>query len=251
MESGLAFEIKRQTALIESGGKVVQETRGWDEGKQVTFHQRFKEGSADYRYFPEPDLPFLKLSEIPEFSPARLAESLPELPWQRRSRYHEQFKLKADDVEYLLADTKRSAFFDTVLKELGERSELAMLAANYFISDIGGEPGKMTASAFASLMQLFASNKLSSRGAKDVLALLVERGGGPEGIAKEQGLMQVTDTATLMGFVDVVLTREIAVAEEYRAGKTAALQYLVGQAMKESRGAGNPQAFREMLLERL
>jgi len=94
VERAIAFEIKRQIDLLEGGGKVVQETRGWDEAKQVTFHQRFKEGSADYRYFPEPDLPKLSISEIPEFSSESMEKTLPELPWDRRNRYVHTYALK-------------------------------------------------------------------------------------------------------------------------------------------------------------
>src|SRR3989338_1428618 len=126
VERAIAYEIERQSRIIESGGKVEQETRGWDEAKQQTFHQRFKEGSADYRYFPEPDLPSLSLAEIPEFSHTALIESLPELPWVRRARYREQLGLQGDDVEYLLADPKRIMFFEAVVSELDGQSELVV-----------------------------------------------------------------------------------------------------------------------------
>ncbi len=251
VERALAFEIERQSALIDAGERVVQATRGWDETKQQTFHQRFKEGSADYRYFPEPDLPSLRLSDIPEFSYEALHASLPELPWVRRARYHEELGLKKDDVEYVLANPKRAEFFDAIVKEFGGRPEPAVLAANYFISDIGGEPGRATPAAFAALIRMFAEDKLSSRGVKDVLALLVQEGGEPEAIAREKGLVQVTDTSALSTFVDAVLAREEKVVAEYRAGRAVALQYLVGQAMKESRGAGNPKVLQELFIERL
>ncbi|MDO8407907.1 MAG: Asp-tRNA(Asn)/Glu-tRNA(Gln) amidotransferase subunit GatB [bacterium] len=251
VERAIAYEIERQSALIESGGKVEQETRGWDEAKQQTFHQRFKEGSADYRYFPEPDLPSLSLAEIPEFGVEMLRASLPELPWVRRARYREQLGLQGDDIEYLLADPKRTAFFEAVVSELDGQSELAVSAANYLISDLAGEPGKATPVAFATLIRMFASSKLSSRGAKDVLALLSEEGGDPEAIAEMRGLVQVTDASALATVVDTILTREVAAIGQYRAGKTSALEYLVGQAMRESRSAGNPQTFRRLFEAKL
>ncbi|MDD2657766.1 MAG: Asp-tRNA(Asn)/Glu-tRNA(Gln) amidotransferase subunit GatB [Candidatus Pacebacteria bacterium] len=138
VERAIAYEIERQTALIESGGKVVQETRGWDETKQETFHQRFKEGSADYRYFPEPDLPKLFLSEIAEFSPEAIRASLPELPWERRERYAKAYALKDTDAAYLCATTERAAFFDSVTSTFSTDATLVKLAANYIVSDLGG-----------------------------------------------------------------------------------------------------------------
>lgn len=250
VERAIDFEVQRQIALIESGGKVLQETRGWNETKQETFSQRLKEGSADYRYFPEPDLPKLILSEIPEFEHAVLAASLPKLPWVRREEYL-QFGLKAEDAEFITASAERADFFDAVVKELNDEREPSVLAANYFISDLAGEPGKVTPASFAKLMRMFAAQELSSRGTKDTLAVLVSEGGEPEEVAKKHGFMQVSDPAALAASVDAVLLAEEKAVLEYRAGKEAALQYLLGKAMKESRGAGNPNQLRQMLIEKL
>lgn len=250
VERAIAYEIERQTKLIESGGKVVQETRGWNETKQETFHQRFKEGSADYRYFPEPDLPKLYLSEIPEFSPETLRASLPELPRERRARYA-QLGIKAEDIEFIIASGARGIFFDAVVQELGGGRESAVLAANYFISDLAGECGSATPTSFAKLIRMFASKELSSRGAKDVLLIMVKQGGDPEDIAKEHNLIQVHDTGLLGTVVDTVLRKEEKAVEEYKSGKIAALQYLVGKAMKESKDAGNPQELQKLIIEKL
>src|SRR6185369_14501060 len=138
VERAIAHEIERQTNLLKEGGKVLQETRGWDESKQETFHQRFKEGSADYRYFPEPDLPKLYISEIPEFSHEALRASLPELPWERRERYAQMYALKETDAAYLCATIERATFFDTVAATLEGKKELITLAANYVVSDLAG-----------------------------------------------------------------------------------------------------------------
>lgn len=250
VERALAFEIKRQTALIESGGKVVQETRGWNEAKQETFHQRFKEGSADYRYFPEPDLPKLFLSEISEFSPEAIRASLPELPGERQARY-ETLGIKTKDSAFITASVERGIFFDAVVNELGEQREPIMLAANYFISDLAGNPGEITPAGFVKLIRLVASGELSSRGAKDTLLIMVGQGGDPETIAKEQGLIQVHDTETLTAVVNTVINKETKAVLEYKSGKNASLQYLIGKAMKESRGAGNPDTLRKLLVEKL
>ncbi|MFA6519667.1 MAG: Asp-tRNA(Asn)/Glu-tRNA(Gln) amidotransferase subunit GatB [Candidatus Paceibacterota bacterium] len=250
VERAIAYEIERQTALIESGGKVVQETRGWDEGKQETFHQRFKEGSADYRYFPEPDLPKLFLSQIPEFAPETLRASLPELPWDRRERYA-QFGIKAEDIEFIIASGARGIFFDAVIQELGGEHESVALAANYFISDLAGECGSAMPTSFAKLIRMFASKELSSRGAKDVLLIMTKEGGDPEVIAKEHNLMQVHDIEVLAVAIDAVLAHETKAVGEYKNGKQAALQYLVGKAMKESKGAGNPQELQKLIISKL
>jgi len=259
VERAIAFEIERQSALIERGEKVVQETRGWDEGKQITFAQRLKEGSADYRYFPEPDLPSLHISDIPEFSHETLAASLPELPWERRARLVETFGLKDEDVAYLVATPERSAFFDAVAVVLDTDRALVACAVNYIVSDLAGISTKhstdvyasLDASAFAKLIRLASAGTLSSRGAKDTLTLLVRHGGDPETIARERGLMQISDTALLGPVVDAVIEREREAAEQYRVGNQAVLQYLVGKAMAESRGAGNPQALQVLIIERL
>jgi aspartyl-tRNA(Asn)/glutamyl-tRNA(Gln) amidotransferase subunit B len=259
VERAIAFEIERQTALIESGGKVVQETRGWDETKQVTFHQRLKEGSADYRYFPEPDLPKLCLSEMPDFAPEVLRAALPELPWERRARYVETYALKESDVAYLCATPERAAFFDAIAAALAGSIEAITLAANYVVSDLAGIYAKsgtedyaaLDATAFAKLMQLVGSGELSSRGAKETLLLLVEKGGDPEDLAKEHGLIQVHDNDILQTAIANVLSEEEKAVAEYRAGKEATLQYLLGKCMKATRGAGNPALLKEMLIAKL
>ena len=250
VERAITCEVERQSALLKKGERVVQETRGWDEVKQKTFHQRFKEGSADYRYFPEPDLPKLFLSDIREFSRETIRASLPELPWERRERYA-KLGLKSPDIEFIIGTVERSTFFDAVFEEIGNQKELAVLAANYFISDLAGEPGKVTPAAFAKLLHMSASAKLSSRGMKDIFAILVAGGGDPETLARSQGLIQVHTESELEPVVDTVLTTETKAVTEYRAGKRAVLQYLVGKAMKESRGAGNPLELRKLILKKL
>ncbi len=259
VERAIAFEINRQIELIESGGNVVQATRGWDETKQSTFHQRFKEGSADYRYFPEPDLPKLYLSDIPEFAHDALRASLPELPWERRARYAERYALKENDVAYIGATAERAEFFDAVTEALDNSKELVALAANYIVSDLGGIYAKkdsedyasLDPKMFAKLIRLVSAGDVSSRGAKDTLMHLVEKGGDPRVIAQEQGLMQVHDTTVLTEAIRVVLAEENKAVEEYRAGKEAALQYLVGKSMKATRGAGNPTVLKELIVKEL
>ena len=259
VERAVAFEIARQEEVLGSGAAVVQETRGWDEAKQATFSQRLKEGSADYRYFPEPDLPKLFLSEIPEFSYDAIRASLPELPEERRARYEKSYGLKGDDVAFIVASVERSAFFDAVARALNNDAPLVRSAANYLVSDLAGIYAKrgedgyagLSPQSFAKLIRLTAAGDLSSRGAKNTLALLVEKGGDPEALARDAGLVQIHDAAALGKAVDAVLASEPKAVGEYRAGKQAALQYLLGKAMKESRGAGNPELLKKIIAAKL
>ncbi len=263
VERAIAFEIDRQVALIESGGKVAQETRGWDEAKQITFHQRFKEGSADYRYFPEPDLPKLFISEIPEFSPEKLKASLPELPWERRARY-ESLGVRKEYADILVQPENKfiNNLFENIIKNASGDSALISLAANYIVSDIVGlmqdtsveskiSDAEKFYQAFFTLMQMTKEEKVSSRGAKDVLAKMYREGGDPEMIAKEHNLLQMHDTDTLLTAVRGVLKEEIKAVEEYRAGKEAALQYLIGKSMKATKGAGNPAILKDLIIKEL
>ncbi|HET9641758.1 MAG TPA: Asp-tRNA(Asn)/Glu-tRNA(Gln) amidotransferase subunit GatB [Candidatus Paceibacterota bacterium] len=259
VERAIEFEIQRQSELIKKGGAVLQETRGWDEGKQETFHQRFKEGSADYRYFPEPDLPKLYLSEIAEFSRDAVQASLPELPDERRARYEGTFGIKKSDIAYIAASPERASFFDSVARELDNDRALVGLSANYIVSDIAGIFAKRGAENFASLeprsfaklMRLITEGKLSSRGGKDTLAFMVESGGDPEVIATEKALLQVHDTDELRSAVLEVISTEAKAVQEYRSGKEAALQYLLGKSMKATKGAGNPATLKALIIEAL
>ena len=255
VERAIEYEIKRQATLIEEGGKVVQETRGWDESKQETFHQRFKEGSADYRYFPEPDLPKLFISEIPEFSREALRASLPELPSEKRKRLTTEYGLKEEVVELFMQNVELGTFFEKVV--LDRTSDFVKLSANYITSDLLSlmkeKAGEIFSNAdhFIKLIDMVISNKLSSRGAKDTLAIMHKEGGDPETIAKKYGLIQVHDSTALETVVDTVLKREEKAVLEYKSGKQAALQYLIGKAMKESGGAGNPDSLNKLILKKL
>jgi aspartyl-tRNA(Asn)/glutamyl-tRNA(Gln) amidotransferase subunit B len=250
-ERAIAHEVSRQTTALEKGEGVLQETRGWNEARGETFSQRLKEGSADYRYFPEPDLPKLFLSEVRAFNPETLLSELPELPSERRRRYANTFGLKEEDVAFLVATPERTEFFDTLTEELDADKILTVLATNYYVSDLAGIAGKMSASSFAKLIRMLRDNLLSSRGAKDTLAVMQKEGGDPETIAKDKGLIQVHDTGELKKAALRVIEEHKGVADDYRAGKEAALQYLVGQAMKATKGAGNPKILREILVEEL
>lgn len=258
VERAIAFEVERQSKLLDEGGVVLQETRGWDEGGQRTFSQRLKEGSADYRYFPEPDLPKLYRSEIPEFSDEALRASLPELPWERRARYT-SLGLKESDAVFFASSTARNVFLDAVIDELGGDKNLLVSAANYLSSDVAGWYAKsdkeeyegLLPTQLVELVRLVSTGALSSRGAKDVLPFLLSEGGSPEEIAKREGLIQVNDEGALREAVEAVLKEHADVAAEYRAGKESSLQFLVGMSMKAMKGAGNPGVLKALLEEAL
>lgn len=258
VERAIAYEVKRQSEALQKGETLVQETRGWNEAKQETFHQRFKEGSADYRYFPEPDLPKFIRAECEEFSDEVIRASLPELPWERRARYG-ALGLKAEDAAYLASAISHSVFFDAVVAVLGDDAKCVRLAANYIVSDLAGIYAKSDSAAyeqlspesFAVLIRMTDTGEVSSRGAKDILRAMVEKGGTPETIAKEKGLLQSHDPEVLRGTVQEVLGAHADVVADYRAGKEAALQFLLGAAMKASKGVGNPALLRKLIIEEI
>jgi aspartyl-tRNA(Asn)/glutamyl-tRNA(Gln) amidotransferase subunit B len=253
VERAIAFEVKRQIALIESGGKVVQETRGWDESKQETFHQRFKEGSADYRYFPEPDLPKLYLSEISEFASDRIRASLPELPWERRARYQEK-GLPSEYAEMFLADDRFGNLFE---QTTALEPDATTRIANYVGSDIAGLVSKfgddglkhISPRGLSVVMKGVIAGTVSSRGAKDAITEVFTKGGDLAEVV--QKYLQQSDEGALGKIVDAVLAREEKVVAEYKAGKQSALQYLIGKCMKESAGSGNPASLKKLLEEKL
>ena len=258
VERAIAYEVERQSKLIDGGGQVVQETRGWDETNQKTFSQRLKEGSADYRYFPEPDLPKMVLSKDPEFNRDAICSALPELPWDRRERYV-SLGIKEADAIYLSGTYERGIFFDAVLTQINNNAAQAQLAANYIVSDLGGYYAKsddveyknISPESFVALMLMVSGNELSSRGAKDVLGVMAESGGDPQAIAKDKGFLQVSDPEALRTAVHEVIASNEAAVAEYKGGKESSIQFLLGQAMKATKGAGNPQVLKDLLVEKL
>ncbi len=263
MERAVEYEIKRQIAVLESGGTVAQETRGWNEARQETFVQRIKEGSADYRYFPDPDLPSLKLSEIEPFGREVLVATMPELPETRTERYV-SMGVKLEDAKQFTITKELGDFFDRAAKEL-QSGDATLLAANYIANDVASNVYRdiesrdteirpeisISPADFASLMVMSVEGKLSSRGTKDVLAEMMKSGGDPQKIADEKGLMQKSSSDDLLPIVNDVIGRNEKVVADYRNGKDAALMFLVGQCMKASKGAGNPAVLKELLTNAL
>jgi len=253
VEKAIEYEIARQIKELEEGGEVVQETRGWDENKGATFSQRIKESSEEYRYFPDPDLPKLKISEIEEFQNLEL----PELPAQKRERYKKDFGIKAEDIESYITDIKLGTFFEEVVLNLNNKKELVKLASNYITSDLVGilstnlETGFPNARDFAELVKMAGAGEISSRGAKEILKTLVLNGDSPKDIAEEKGLFQKSDEGEIKSIVEKIIKENESVAEEYKSGKEASLQYLIGQGMKETQGSANPAVLKKLFEELL
>jgi aspartyl-tRNA(Asn)/glutamyl-tRNA(Gln) amidotransferase subunit B len=254
VEKAIEYELKRQESLLEAGESVVQETRGWDETKQKTFSQRKKEESHDYRYFPEPDLPKLKLSEVPFFKKENLLKEMPELPSEKKVRYEKNFGIKNADIEVYIVDLKLSKIFEEGAKILKTKEDFSLLS-NYIVSDLAGlvkngaDLKNFFGEKLAKIILLIKEGKLSSRGAKDVLLKVVNEGGEPEEIAKILGVIQVVDEGAIRDVVKRVLESNSKVVSDYKAGKGPALQYLIGQVMKESKGSAKPDLAKKIIVE--
>jgi len=264
VERAIAFEVERQSDLLAAGDKVVQETRGWDEDAGKTFSQRAKESSHDYRYFPDPDLPKLVISEIPEFSAAILKKDMPELPWDKRARLIKDLKLTDKEVSVFVEVPAVGAYLESVTSSFKNKKDLCRLAVNYILSDYVGllkkengeayesKIGSIAPSAFAELIVMIGENKVSSRGAKDLLAIM--HGGDsrkPSVIAADKGLLQKSDACELESVVKDVIAKNPVVVADYKSGKVVALQFLLGQGMKATKGSANPEVLKEVFVKEL
>ncbi|MEK7219278.1 MAG: Asp-tRNA(Asn)/Glu-tRNA(Gln) amidotransferase subunit GatB [Patescibacteria group bacterium] len=256
VERAIKFELDRMTKLLEEGKseEIVQETRGWDESKQKTFSQRKKESSEDYRYFPEPDLPKLKLHE--GFDLEKIKKELPELPEAKRARYKKDFGIKDEDIEVYINDIKLGAWFEEVAKILNDKEKIK-IASNYITTDfIGIKKANLAAKPpssknFSELITLFAENSISSRVAKDILAMIAIRDESPEKIATEQNLFQNYDEDALKNLLQKIISENSDVVAVYKSGKENAIMSLVGKIIKESNGSANPQIVIKLLKEML
>lgn len=269
MERAAAYETKRMISLIESGknNEIVQETRGWDENKQATFSQRSKENANDYRYFPDPDLPKLFLSKI--FDIEKLKNELPELPQAKRLRYKNDFGIKDEDIESYIVDKEMGDWFEKValefLQGISSRSEVERgdslakirVASNYITSDyLGLKKSNLNIKLpkvenFAELINMVAENKISSRAAKDILAMIVIEDNSPMAIAEAEDLLQKNDEGELKEIIQKIISANEAIVATYKGGKENALMSLVGQVMKETKGSANPNLVQKLLKELL
>lgn len=253
VRKGLEYEEKRQEQVILSGGKIEQETRRFDETTGTTKLMRVKEGSDDYRYFPEPDIvPMIISDEWME----EVRKTIPELPDARQRRYQEELGLPAYDAHVLTLTKEMSDMFEKTVS-LGAD---AKLASNYLMVDVNAYLNKvqkelsetaLTAEGLAGMIKLITDGTISSKIAKKVFAELIEHGGDAEKIVKEKGLVQVSDSGQLLAWVNEALDNNPKSIEDYKNGRDRAIGFLVGQIMKASKGQANPQMINKMLLEEI
>ena len=229
LEGAIKYEMERQAEFLESGKEIKQETRGWDDIKKITVSQRSKEEAHDYRYFPEPDLPPIKIEEFPEFN--NLTATIPELPWQKRERWA-RLGIPAQDVEQYLGDYELAQFFDLAVTAL-KKPDLIKIASNFIANDLAGERKKSPdwplpkPDYFATIVRRYQAGELASPQAKNSILSGV--------------LTSIASADSLPELVTKIITENSKVVADFKAGKSAALQYLIGQGMKESKGAANPK----------
>lgn len=254
VERAAEYEIKRMSKLLDEGRgeEIVQETRGWDESKQATFSQRSKENANDYRYFPDPDLPKLYLSKA--FDIEKLKSELPELPQTKRVRYKNEYGIKDEDIESYIIDLGLANWFENVAKELKDKEKIKT-GSNYVTSDYLGlkksnDSVKLPKPEnFAELITMVTDGQISSRAAKDILAMIVVNDYSPMKIATEKDLIQKNDEGALKEIVQKIIDANPQVIATYKGGKENALMSLVGQIMKETKGSANPGLVQKLLKE--
>jgi len=267
----IEHEVERQIAALGHGEEVSQETRGWDDARNETYSQRSKESSHDYRYFPDPDIPKMKISEIAELSPASLSRGLPELPWVKRDRYKKSYGMTDKEVAMVIESPALAKYFDGIIAPFASDARRVKLATNYLLTDYIGllkkagaadistdSLARIPASSFGELIEMTASGDISSSGAKKLLDMLLnemtlstEKNPTLRTIAERSGLIQKSDASSIAPAIDQVIAENGKAVAEYKAGKTASLQFMIGMAMRATKGAANPEVVKKLLLEKL
>ena len=260
MAQAIDFEISRQAEMLDKNMPIKQETRGWDENKSRTFSQRSKEKADEYRYFPDPDIPKFKISEISSFGPESLSSAIRDTPENIRNKYRD-IGLTEIQTETLLLNPALRSFFEIGFADIQSevKGEEARMAANYLTSDVLGllstkdETSLSTeaVAGFVKLIVMLQKGEIGSRVAKDLLPQVLFDLKDPEVIAKEQGLLQLSSSDDLKAVIDNVIESNQKVVDDYKAGKEASVQYLVGQAMKETKGSANPAVLMTLFKEAL
>ncbi len=276
VERALEHEIQRQTKLWEAGTPpMVSTTRGWNDAKQMTEDQRTKEGAADYRYFPEPDIPALELKDLAD----EMRRQLPELPAKRRARFVQEYALKPSDARQICEDPALADFTEHVFSELGEwlenvpkmedeegnlvgkeQARLAKLVSGWLLSKLGGllvqrsidvRTMKISPENFAEFITLLASNKLNNAGGLKVLDKMLDDGSDPSHVMEDAQLGQMDDAGALAEIVDRVVESHPAELARYRAGEEQLLKFFIGMVMKESEGTADPGLSKNMIKVKL
>ncbi|MGE0128518.1 MAG: Asp-tRNA(Asn)/Glu-tRNA(Gln) amidotransferase subunit GatB [Blastocatellales bacterium] len=253
LQKAIDYEIDRQITTLETGGKIVQETRLWNEKEGKTYTMRSKEDAHDYRYFPEPDLPPLEVSS--EWI-ERLRDELPELPEARRQRFMRDYDLNADESFTLTSERELADYFETAAKTANN----TRAAANWILSELLREMKnagvditacRIKAEDLGAMIRLIDDKTISGKIAKDVFVEMFATGKAPAEIVKEKGLVQITDTSAIEKIVDEALAANPKQVENYRGGRTQLMGFFVGQVLKASGGKANPQAVNDILKKKL
>ena len=259
--NALEYEIARQTQLLEQGGRIEQETRGWVEDRDVTVSQRTKEYASDYRYFPEPDLPPLVIDAV---WVDEIRESMPELPDAREARFVEEFGLPVYDTGLLTSSKSTADFFEAVLSARApngkDSRQTAKAVSNWILGEltrlmnaegVGITQLKLQPVHILELLDLIDDGTLSSSMAKTVFETVFETGRSPRQIAEADGMAQIVDAQSLRPAVDQAISSNPKPVADYLSGKETAVRFLVGQVMKLTRGKANPNLVSEMVKESL
>jgi len=253
LAEGTAYEIERQTAVLQSGGTVIQETRGWHEGRRETFSQRSKEEAEDYRYFPEPDLPPLHITE--EWV-AEVRATLPELPDARLARYQRKYGLSAYDAGVLTEEREVAEWFETAVSAGGDPKSVANWMINNLFSLMNEhkqtiEQVQITPAALIELIALVDKQTINNNTAKDVLAQMFTTGQSAPAIVQARGLAQISDEAAISDIISQVLRDNPDMVADYLGGKEKLRGWFVGQVMKATQGKGNPGLVNQLLTQQL
>jgi aspartyl-tRNA(Asn)/glutamyl-tRNA(Gln) amidotransferase subunit B len=253
VERAIDSEIARQIEILDSGGRVVQETRGWDELHGVTHPMRSKEDAHDYRYFPDPDLVPLAVARD---DVERWKSELPTMPWQRFERYTAQYGLGVNAAAQLVDNLSLANYFDAVVARSGNPQQSSNFVLGE-LSRLANETGvdvadsKVTVEHLAELISMVDSKRINSKIAKELLGRMWEGAGSPDAIVEREGLAQTSDPSAVEPFVDEVLAANEKVVADYKAGKVNVLGFLVGQVMKASRGKADPALANELVKKKL
>ena len=260
VERALSYEAQRQIELLQTGQPIHQETRGWVETKGITVGQRSKEYAHDYRYFPEPDLPPLIISRV---WVEELRAQLPELPDARRARYMDEYGLSAQDANVLTEEKALGDYFERVVaaSPTSDRKARAKAAANLVLNEVvrllkansfSLEENPLSPEASANLLDLLDKGRITGKQSKEVIEEAFASGKMPETIVKEKGIQPpISDQVALDRIIEEVIANNPKVVSDYRAGKTNALQYLIGQVMKQTRGQAKADSVRSILITKL
>ncbi|MGA3123208.1 MAG: Asp-tRNA(Asn)/Glu-tRNA(Gln) amidotransferase GatCAB subunit B, partial [Polyangiaceae bacterium] len=248
VERAIAYEIDRQVALVDSGGRVAQETRGWNEDEAKTFSMRNKEEAQDYRYFPDPDLPPLVIDEI---LTTELAVTMPELPRAKRARFEEELGLSPYAAQVLTSHPRLAAFFEEAATLSGNATRVANFVQGEVMRDVRthGLTAEIpiTANQLAELIDLVERGTISGKQAKEVYAKIAGTATSAAAVVAELGIRQVSDSGAIEAICRRLIEENPRQASQWRAGKANVLGFFVGQVMKHTRGSANPQLVNDIL----